>query len=120
MDAPLRGKSTARAAWRRPAVSCLLLVFVLVLLISTTATVTATTVQSRQAGLSTSRQRGSGFRAWRRDVLRPDRTAGEAWAPPAPRGQQQRPRRALRSSLTHPDPVAPAQSPSFHDTSTRR
>ncbi|NP_001355710.1 uncharacterized protein LOC103630568 [Zea mays] len=35
-------------------------------------------------------------------------------------GQQQRPRRALRSSLTHPDPVAPAQSPSFHDTSTRR
>ncbi|AQK87054.1 hypothetical protein ZEAMMB73_Zm00001d038638 [Zea mays] len=84
MDAPLRGKSTARAAWRRPAVSCLLFVFVLVLLISTTATATATTVQSRQAGL-TSRQRGSGFRAWRRDVLRPDRTAGEAWAPPAPK-----------------------------------
>ncbi|PWZ18429.1 hypothetical protein Zm00014a_013724 [Zea mays] len=28
---------------------------------------------------------GSGFRAWRRDVLRPDRTAGEAWAPPAPK-----------------------------------
>ncbi|CAD6271657.1 unnamed protein product [Miscanthus lutarioriparius] len=78
MDAPLRGKNTARTACRLAAVSCLLLVFVAVLLISTTST-----VQSRQ-GLTSRQRAGSEFRAWRKDVLRPDRTT-DMTPPPAPK-----------------------------------
>ncbi|KAG0518713.1 hypothetical protein BDA96_09G200500 [Sorghum bicolor] len=75
--APVRGKNTARrTAWRLAAVSFLLFVFVAVMLISTT------TVQSRQE--LTSSERGSEFRAWRKDGVRPDRTT-DMTTPPAPK-----------------------------------
>ncbi|OEL16890.1 hypothetical protein BAE44_0022092 [Dichanthelium oligosanthes] len=72
---PRRGKNTiTRIAWL--ALSLLLLVLAL----------SITPVHSRQLGFTstTSGQKGSEFRAWRKeDVMRPDRTTD--LAPPAPK-----------------------------------
>ncbi|RCV10384.1 hypothetical protein SEVIR_2G113600v4 [Setaria viridis] len=73
---PRRGKDTTRTAW--PSSLSLLLPLVLVLLI--------TLVHSRPQGLTStiSGQKGSEFRAWRRDAISwPDRMTD--LAPPAPK-----------------------------------
>ncbi|CAN6197525.1 unnamed protein product [Urochloa humidicola] len=75
MAAPRRGKGTTRTLWR----ALPLLLLVLSLLI--------TPVHSRQLGLTSTisgrKGAGSELRAWRRDVIMPDRMTD--LAPPAPK-----------------------------------